>query len=38
LALPTLLYESETWAIKEQDKSRIKSVETTFIRRTAKYT
>jgi len=38
LALPTLLYNSETWAIREQDKSRIMSAEMKFVRRTAKYT
>jgi len=38
LALPTLLYKCETWAIKEQDKSRLTSAEMKFMRRTAKYT
>jgi hypothetical protein len=38
LALPTLLYRCETWAIGEHDKSRMTSVEMKFIRRKAKYT
>jgi hypothetical protein len=38
LALPTLLYGCETWAIKEQDKSSLASAEIKFMRRTAKYT
>jgi hypothetical protein len=38
LALPTLLYKCETWAIKEQDKSRLTSAEMKFMRRSAKYT
>jgi hypothetical protein len=38
LALPALLYGCETWAIKEQDKSRITSAEIKFVRRTPKYT
>ena len=38
LALPTLLYGCETWAIREQDTSSITSAEMKFVRRTAKYT
>jgi len=38
LALPALLYGCETWAIREQDKSRMSSVEMKFMRRMAKYT
>jgi hypothetical protein len=38
LALPTLLQECATWAIREQDKSRMMSVEMKFMRRKAKYT
>jgi len=38
LALPTLLYGCETWAIKEQDKSRLTSAEMKFLKRRAKYT
>ena len=37
-ALPTLLYELETWAIIEKDKSTIKSGKTKFMRRRANYT
>jgi hypothetical protein len=37
LALPTVLWICETWAIREQDKSRIKSAELKFVRM-AKYT
>jgi hypothetical protein len=37
LALPTLLYGCETWAIKEQEKFKL-SEEMKFMRRTAKYT
>lgn len=37
-ALPTLLCGYKTWAIREQDKSRIVSAEVQFMRRTAKYT
>ena len=36
--IPTLLYGSETWAIREEDKSRITSAEMEFMQRTAKYT
>jgi hypothetical protein len=38
LALPTLLYGSETWTLREQDKSRITAAEMKFMRKTAKYT
>jgi len=38
LALPTVLYGWETWAVREQDKSRITSGEMKFVRRTTKYT
>ena len=37
LAVPTLLHRWETWAIREQEKSRM-SVATKFMSRTAKYT
>jgi len=37
LALPTSLYRCKTWAIREQDKYRVMSVEMEFMR-TAKYT
>jgi len=37
LALPTLMYRCETWAIREQDKSRITSVEMEFMEKSAKY-
>ena len=37
LALPTLSYGCETWAIREQDKSRITSAKMKFMR-TSKYT
>jgi hypothetical protein len=38
LALPNLLYGCESWAIKEQYKSRITSVEIKFMRRKANHT
>jgi hypothetical protein len=38
LALPTLLHGCETWTVREQDKSRMTSVEMKFMRRKAKYT
>jgi hypothetical protein len=38
LALPTVLYGWETQAVAEQDKYRIKSGETRFMRRRTKYT
>jgi hypothetical protein len=37
-ALPTVLYGCETWAVTEQDKSRLKLGETKFMRRRTKYT
>jgi hypothetical protein len=37
MALPTLLCKCETWAVREQDKSRIMSAELKFVRM-AKYT
>jgi hypothetical protein len=37
LALPTLMYRCETWAMREQDKSRITSVEMKFMGRSAKH-
>jgi hypothetical protein len=37
-ALPTLLYGLEIQAVKERDKSRIKSGEMKFMRRRTKYT
>jgi hypothetical protein len=37
LTLPTLFNRRETWAIREQDKSRMSGA-TKFMRRTAKYT
>jgi hypothetical protein len=33
-----LLYGSEAWTLKEQDKSRIAAAEMKFMRKTAKYT
>ena len=38
LAIPTLLYGCETWAIRRKDESRITAAEMKFLRRTAKYT
>jgi hypothetical protein len=38
LALPALLYRCKMWAIGEQNKFRIMSVEMKFIRTVAKYT
>lgn len=38
LAIPTLLYGCETWAIKKKDESRITAAEMKFMRRTANYT
>jgi hypothetical protein len=32
LAVPILLYGSETWTLKEQDKSRITAAEMTFLK------
>jgi hypothetical protein len=36
--LPTVLYGCKTWAFREQDKSRIQSGKTKFMRRRTKYT
>jgi hypothetical protein len=38
LALPTFFYGCETWAIREQDKSRIPSAERKCLRGTAQST
>jgi hypothetical protein len=38
LALPTLLYGCEAWAIREQDKSWTRSAERKCLRRTARST
>jgi hypothetical protein len=38
LALPTLLYGSEIWTIKQCDKNRLRTAEMTYLRRTAGYT
>jgi len=38
LALPVLLYCSETWAIKASDARRITAAEMKYMRRTAGYT
>jgi hypothetical protein len=38
LALPVLLYGSETWTIKTKDARRITAVEMKYVRRTAGYT
>ena len=38
LALPILLYGSETWTIKASDARRIKAAELKYMRRTAGYT
>jgi hypothetical protein len=38
LALPVLLYGSETWTVKSKDKSRLTAVEIRFMRKTLKYT
>jgi hypothetical protein len=35
LALPVLLYDSETWTIKRRDASRITAAEMKYMRRTA---
>jgi ABC-type ATPase involved in cell division len=37
LALPVLLYGSETWTIKARDASRIAAAEMKYMRRTAGY-
>jgi hypothetical protein len=39
LALPALLYKSETWTVNENDKKKLlTSFEMKFLRRAAKYT
>jgi len=38
LALPVLLYGSETWTIKASDARRITAQEMKYMRRTARYT
>jgi hypothetical protein len=38
LALPVLLYGSETWTVKSEDKSELTTAEMRFMRKTAKYT
>jgi len=38
LALPVLLYSSETWPSKARDARRITAAETKYMRRTAGYT
>ena len=38
LALPVLLYGSETWAVKARDARRITTAEMKYVRRTAGYT
>jgi len=38
LALPVLLYDSETWTIKARNARRITASETKYTRRTAGYT
>ena len=38
LALPVLLYSSETWTIKARDARRITAAEMKYMRRTAGYT
>jgi hypothetical protein len=38
LALPILLYGSETWTIKASDARRITAAEVEYMRRTAGYT
>jgi hypothetical protein len=38
LALPVLLYGSETWTLKSKDKSRLTAAEMRFMRKTEKYT
>jgi hypothetical protein len=37
LAMRTVLHDSGTWALKEQDKSRITTAEMKFVRKTSKY-
>jgi len=38
LALPILLYGSETWTVKAKDARRITAAEMKYTRRTARYT
>jgi hypothetical protein len=38
LALPVLLYGSETWTVKSKDKSTLTAAEMRFMCKTAKYT
>ena len=38
LALPVLLYGSETWTIRASDARRITAAEMKYMRRTARYT
>jgi len=38
LALPVLLYGSETWTVKASDARRITEAEMKYVRRTAEYT
>jgi hypothetical protein len=38
LTLPTLLYVSEIWTIKQCDKNRLRTAEIKYLRRTAGYT
>jgi hypothetical protein len=38
LALPVLLYGSETWTVKSKEKSRLTAAQIRFVRKTAKYT
>jgi hypothetical protein len=37
LALPTLLYGSDIWTIKQCDKNKIRTAEMEYLRRTAEY-
>jgi hypothetical protein len=37
LALPVLLYGSETWTVKARDTRRITATEKKYMRRTARY-
>ena len=37
LAIPTLLYDSESWTIKAADASRIRAAEMRYVRKTAGY-
>jgi hypothetical protein len=38
LALPVLIYGSETWTVKSKDKSRLTAAEMRFLPKTAEYT